>query len=187
MNDKPQTSDAEPLTPGQPTPHHDHDAASESTDAATTAQHDRLVPVSEAIKYRKRAQQAEQQLATLQSQLDETRLRHEQAEQALTSLERRQRIDALLNEADAIDLDAARLLTEVAVQSMDEPDVAEAVADLRRHKPYLFQAEHDAPGGLALAPRDAGEEDPLALAAERAQHSGDRRDLLRYLRLRRRP
>ncbi|MGB0766417.1 MAG: hypothetical protein ACPGYV_01765 [Phycisphaeraceae bacterium] len=148
---------------------------------------ERLVPVAEAIRYRKRAQQAEQELEALRGQLDAAQKRCASAEETVTALERRHRIDALLAEADAIDLDAARLLTEAAVQSMDEPDVAEAVEDLRRHKPFLFHPEGAGAGGLALAPEIEGLDDPLAQAAERAQHSGDRRDLLRYLRLRRRP
>lgn len=148
---------------------------------------DKLVPVTEAIRYRKRAQAAEQQLEGLQAQLTQAQQRFEQAEQTIDSLERRQRIDALLAEADAIDIDAARLLTEAAVQSMDEPDVAEAVDDLRRHKPFLFHPDSSSADGLALAPQIEGHDDPLAQAAEQAQHSGDRRDLLRYLRLRRRP
>lgn len=158
-----------------------------SSDAATLSAHERMVPVAEAIRYRKRARAAEQELSTLQSQFDETQQRVEQAEQTIDALERRQRIDALLAEADTIDLDAARLLTEVAVQSMDTPDVTEAVDDLRRHKPYLFRQGAEDPGGLALAPRFDELDDPMAQAAEQAQHSGDRRDLLRYLRLRRRP
>ena len=154
---------------------------------AAASQADRLVPVNEAIRYRKRAQAAEQQLTGLQVQLQAAQERCEQAELAIGSLERRQRIDALLAEADAIDIDAARLLTEAVVQSMDEPDVVEAVDDLRRHKPFLFHPDSCDAGGLALAPRIEGLDDPLAQAAEQAQHSGDRRDLLRYLRLRRRP
>lgn len=152
-----------------------------------SSQGDRLVPVTEAIRYRKRAQLAEQQLGSLQSQLDEAQQRVEQAEQTIGSLERTQRINELLSEADAVDVDAARLLTEAAVQSMDEPDLAEAVADLRRHKPFLFHPDSTSADGLALAPQIEGFDDPLAQAAEQAQHSGDRRDLLRYLRLRRRP
>lgn len=161
-------------------------APSESPTQAPPDQ-DKLVPVTEAIRYRKRAQSAEQQLTEMQAQLDETQQRYEQAEQMIDAMERRQRIDALLAEADAVDIDAARLLTEAAVRSMDEPDVAEAVNDLRRHKPFLFHPDSTSANGLALAPQIEGQDDPLAQAAERAQHSGDRRDLLRYLRLRRRP
>lgn len=166
-------------------PHLEEDLANKND--AATASPDKLVPVAEAIRYRKRAQVAEQSLAALRGELDQAQQRCEQAEQTVSDLERRQRIDQLLSEADAIDVDAARLLTEVAVQGMDEPDVAEAVDDLRRHKPYLFHAGIDEPGGLALAPQLDGVDDPLAQAAEQAQHSGNRRDLLRYLRLRRQP
>ena len=155
--------------------------------AEASAEQDKLVPVAEAIRYRKRAQAAEQQLEALRAQLDQAHQRFEQAEQTIDSLERKQRIDALLTEADAIDIDAARLLTEAAVQGMDEPDVAEAVDDLRRHKPFLFHPDASGAAGLALAPQIQGHDDPLAQAAEQAQHSGDRRDLLRYLRLRRLP
>jgi len=151
------------------------------------AEPDKRVPVTEAIRYRKRAQAAEQQLGDLQAQLSDAQQRAEQAEQTIDALERRQRIEQLLAEADAIDVDAARLLTEAAVQAMDEPNIAEAVADLRRHKPYLFHPDSGDAPGLALSPQIEGADDPLAQAAEQAQHSGDRRDLLRYLRLRRRP
>ncbi len=168
-------------------PDETHDEVTPAERDAAPSSSDRLVPVNEAIRYRKRAQAAEQALAQMQSELESARQRYEQAEQSITSLERRQRIDALLSEADAVDVEAARLLTEAAIQSMSEPDVAEAVADLRRHKPYLFRDTSQSTGGLALAPQIDGLDEPLAKAAEQAQHSGDRRDLLRYLRLRRRP
>lgn len=114
--------------------------------------------------------------ADLQTQLDEARA-------TIAALERRQRIDDLLREADAIDLEAARLLTELAVSRMDEPDVALAVRDLRRHKPYLFRAA--SPTGGMPARHEEGVSDPAEDAAQDAAASGDRRDLLRYLRLKR--
>ncbi|MEO0513647.1 MAG: hypothetical protein AAF108_12275 [Planctomycetota bacterium] len=155
-----------------------------TTPPSGPAEADKLVPVSEAIRYRKRAQTAEQQLGELrdrftrlQSQLDDSR-------QTITSLERRQKIDALLTDSNAIDLEAARLLTEISVSQMDEPDVASAVNELRRQKPYLFRR----PRGTidsAMAPH-VDPPAPERLAAERAAVTGDRRDLLDYLRLRRR-
>ncbi|MEX0745373.1 MAG: hypothetical protein WD118_07195 [Phycisphaeraceae bacterium] len=147
---------------------------------------DKQVPVSEAIRYRKRAQVAEQQLGDVQTQMQAMQAKLDQAQQTVTHLERRQRIDALLAESEAIDLDAARLLTERAVQEMDEPDVQAAVADLRRHKPYLFR-KRISEGNGAMAPRLSDDAMPEAEdMAHRAATSGDRRDLLRYLRLRRR-
>ena len=140
------------------------------------------MPVTEAIRYRRRAQQAEQELGTLKSQLDEISGSLQRSEETITALERRQRIDALLSEADAVDLDAARLLTEAAVAQMDEPDVATAVDDLQRHKPYLFRQISRSATAMGLA-----EDEGYAAheAAEQAAATGHRRDLLRYLRLRR--
>jgi capsule polysaccharide export protein KpsE/RkpR len=124
-------------------------------------------------------------VTTLERELAQLREQYDQSQQTITALERRQRIDALLAESDPVDLEAARLLTEVAVASMDEPDLAEAVDDLRRHKPYLFR-QRPAEPSAAQAPRLPEEQgDPALTAHEQAQQSGDRRDLLRYLRLRR--
>ena len=106
-----------------------------------------------------------------------------EARATIAALERRQRIDDLLRDADTIDLDAARLLTELAVTQMDEPDVAAAVADLRRHKPYLFRPTP--PTGGMPARHDDAAVDHTDEAAREAATSGDRRDLLRYLRLKR--
>jgi hypothetical protein len=161
----------------------------ESSQQASVCDHEsrqeKLVPVTEAIRYRKRAQAAEQQLASLQTQLDELRVQLNASRETITSLERRQKIDAMLAEADAIDLEAARLLTEAAVANMDEPDVAQVVADLRRHKPYLFRRGVGS-GSASMSPRLSDEHVGAEKAAERALGSGNRRDLLEYLRLRRR-
>ncbi len=146
---------------------------------------DKLVPVSEAIRYRKRAQAAEQQLEALHGELDTARTRLSEADQTIVGLERQQKVDALLTEADVIDLETARLLTEQAVSTMDEADVELAVKDLRRHKPYLFRRRQSR-AASAMAPNiDSLDHNPTEQAAEKATLSGDRRDLLRYLRLRR--
>lgn len=153
------------------------------TDAAASSEDDKLVPVSEAIRYRKRAQTAEQSLEALQSSFAQLEKQLGESRDTISALERRQKIDALLTTHDAIDLEAARLLTEVAVTQMDEPDVSAAVDELRRHKPYLFR-HRAAPSDSAMSAR-MGHEPPTQLAAQRAASTGDRRDLLDYLRLRR--
>ena len=158
-------------------------AESESPSPETVDE--KLVPVSEAIRYRRRAQQAEQQLQALQKKFAGLESDLATSRETVDQLERRHRIDALLTEADTVDLDAARLLTEIAVSEMDEPDVKLAVDDLRRHKPYLFR--HDpADDASAMGPRhDHHGHDPAESAAEQATRTGDRRDLLRYLRMKR--
>ena len=157
------------------------EASSNGVDAETS---DKLVPVTEAIRYRKRAQAAEQKIGDLNTQLEQLQQQLDEAQHTVTHLERRQQIDALLAEAEAIDLETARLLTERAVEQMSEPDVSLAVDELRRNKPYLFQHSTDTNSG-AMAARDAANVTGAEQAAEHAARSGDRRDLLHYLRLRR--
>jgi hypothetical protein len=155
----------------------------DAAEAAQAAQ-DKRVPVTQAIRYRKRAQLAEQQLQNLQSQTQQLQAELDTARSAIAQLERRRQIDALLIESEAVDLDAARLLTEAAITGMDDADVKLVVDDLRRHKPYLFRHRHERRGGL-MAPRLDDDADGSDQAALQAASTGDRRDLLRYLRLRR--
>jgi hypothetical protein len=134
------------------------------------------VPVAEAARYRQQALAAQQQAQALRRELEASR-------QTISALERRQRIDALLAESDTIDLEAARLLTEVAVAGMDEPDLKLAVDDLRRQRPYLFGA-----GRITTSTLAPHEDDPPHAqdhAADQAARTGDRRALLDYLRMRR--
>ncbi|MEX0775202.1 MAG: hypothetical protein WD042_05750 [Phycisphaeraceae bacterium] len=131
--------------------------------------------------------------ADLQSQFDAMRRQLDDANATITRLERRQRIDQLLAEADAIDLDAGRLLTEAALSTMEQPDVKLAIDDLRRVKPWLFRQSSGTSlansGAAAAMPanirgrRDAA--NPLQTAHAQAA-TGTRRDLLHYLRLRQR-
>lgn len=146
---------------------------------------EKLVPVTEAIRYRKRAQQAEQQLESMQQKLQSLQSKLDEAEQTIHHLERRQKIDETLAASDPIDTEAVRLLTEQTIQQMDEPDVQAAVEELRQRRPYLFHQQSGA-SGSAMAARVADQpaHEPEQ-AAEHAAMSGDRRDLLRYLRLRR--
>ena len=107
--------------------------------AQAGAEHtERLVPVTEAIRYRRRAQTAERQLGEAEARLKQAQAELQQLREDVADLEKRQRIDQLLAESEVIDIEAARLLTEAAIATMDDADVAEVVADLRRHKPYLF-------------------------------------------------
>lgn len=116
-------------------------------------------------------------LAALRAELAEAR-------GVIAALERRQKIDALLAESEAVDLEAARLLTEHAVSGMAAPDLALAVSDLRRQRPYLFRRRSE-PGALGMGAREVAGVSPLEEAAERAVATGHRRDVLAYLRLRR--
>jgi alanyl-tRNA synthetase len=170
----------------QAAPEQASEATIASVDGLPTGEtSEKLVPVNEAIRYRKRAQQAERQADDMQQQMQSLQSKLDEAEQTIQHLERRQKIDATLAEAEPIDTEAVRLLTEQAIQQMDEPDVQTAVEELRHGRPYLFR-QHTTGGTSSMAARfndETGRESEHA--AEQAAMSGDRRDLLRYLRLRR--
>lgn len=122
-----------------------------------------------------RITELEQQLTGLTAELA-------QAREALDAAERRHAIERELIRAKAIDLETAALLTETAIQNMDDADVANAVAELRRAKPFLFR--NASAGSAATTPIDDGNGE-LTRAADAARETGDRRALIRYLRLRR--
>jgi multidrug efflux pump subunit AcrA (membrane-fusion protein) len=145
---------------------------------------EKLVPVAESIRYRRRAQAAEQKLEAIEAELGEARDELERAHRQVEQADRRRQIDELLIEADVIDLEAARLLTEHTIGQMDDAELGEVVSDLARHKPYLFRRRGSG-GGMSPRPRGNGGAG-LDEAAAAAAATGDRRDLLRYLRLRRR-
>ena len=134
----------------------------------------------------------ETQLAELEAKFHETQSALAETRKQLEAAERRQKIDQALLEADTVDLETARLLTEVAVGLMSDGDVQQAVDELRRRKPYLFRhrwagraiSGGGAIGGGAMAARSRPGA-PAEEAAETAAQTGNRRDLLRYLRTRR--
>ena len=146
-----------------------------------------LVPVSEAKKYRKRAQAAEKILEDMKEELSSKDALLKEHEKTIGTLERSRRIDELLLEADTIDLEAARLLTEMAVLDMEDQDVELAVEELRRQKPYLFHRRSRLAG--VLSPHsgmgESSHNDSLRHAVAEACATGSRADLLRYLRLKR--
>lgn len=176
----------------QTTVHDEHDAAAADEllhDTTETLDTDgaspKLVPVTESIRYRRRAQAAENRLSELQAQFQQIEQDLHETRATLDQIERRRSIDEMLIDADTIDLEAARLLTEAAVAVMDEQDIHAAVDELRQRKPYLFR-QHATEGRGSMSPRPRpGDNGQLGDAAEHAATSGDRRDLLRYLRLRR--
>ena len=160
-------------------------------DASGVGEEGRRVPVGEAIRYRKRAQEAEGRAGALEARLRELESTLEGARETMDALERRHEIDLALVRADAVDMETSRLLTELAVSEMDEPDVGAVVEELRRRKPFLFRSNAGDRGGSVSAamsgrPRRAGPEaGGLEEAADAASRSGDRGALLRYLRARR--
>lgn len=138
-----------------------------------------------------------QRVASLQSELTQLHQQLHEARQTVRDLDRKRKIDALLAESDAVDLSTVRLLTEAAIVDMDEPDLKLVIADLRRSKPFLFRkrsssnsssdSANTSPTPRAVAQGLRITPPPLQAqqAAQQAIATGSRRDVLRYLRLRR--
>lgn len=143
---------------------------------------------SESVVEVEQESESTEQEAGLSERITALEAQLSQAHEALDASERQRSIDLALIEADAVDVETARLLTEIAVMQMDEPDVLLAVSDLRERKPFLFRrarvAGVSAMGvhGVDLRGGSAG---ALEEAAEAALVTGDRASLLAYLRMRR--
>ncbi|MBL8745920.1 MAG: hypothetical protein JNK58_06135 [Phycisphaerae bacterium] len=134
---------------------------------------------------RGRAQRVEQEAESLRARLNESESALAAAREALDAAERRHRIDLLLIESETVDLESARLLTEMAASQMPDRDVAAVVGELKRRKPFLFRGRRSGVmTGAAMSPASSPG-DPAEQAAEEAVRTGDRGALLRYLRARR--
>lgn len=132
-----------------------------------------------------RAQSAEQAVQALQQRLGEVESALAQAREALDAAERRHQVDLMLIESGTVDLESSRLLTELALQRMSERDVALAVGELRRRKPFLFRSRAAGARGSAAMSPAAPAPDPAEQSAQEASRTGDRGALMRYLRARR--
>ena len=155
------------------------------------------IPVSGELVWKARAEDAEEKLAACEAMIVELESELLMANDAVVSTQRRGDIERELTAARAVDLETACLLTEVTIGEMEEPDVALAVRELRSRKPFLFSGgSHGAEGsGGGYGGGSAMSAVPgsgfgkgvggLGELASSARSSGDRNELLRYLRARR--
>ena len=107
------------------------------------------------------------------------------AKSAAEKAVRRTEIERALTDAGAIDLEITTPLVEDALGGMDEADVGEAVRAVRNSKGFLFRRAASAGVKSAAMAGESGRGVGLEDLAGDARSSGDRSDLLRYLRARR--
>ncbi len=152
-----------------------------------TGNEDRRVPVTEAIRYRKRAQAAEKELAEMKAERDLLESQKQAVSKQLGQIQQEQQIRELLTEAAVNDLEAALLLVRERMASAEEQDPRAVIERLRKEKQYLFAS----PPAAAAPARTAGlrhlPDNSAALreAAKKAARSGTSADLQEYLRARR--
>ncbi len=147
------------------------------------------VEVNEEVIWKARAQEAEEKLAACEARIVELEGELVSANESVVLTQRRGEIERELTAARTVDLETACLLTEATIGEMDDPDVAIAVRELKARKPYLFQCQtHGKSGVGVMSAHSSGGGDGLgniSNIASSARSSGDRNELLRYLRARR--
>ena len=151
-----------------------------------------LVPVSEAIKYRKRAQMAEQQMEQLKRELSQRQQEQQDVQERLETIQQETELMQGLVRAGAIDAEAALLLAQKKIQGVEKgQEVNRIIENLRRERPYLFfdGCESTALWGdptAGVRGQSNGRANALARMAQQIRRSGSRKDMQEYLRMRRR-
>ena len=149
----------------------------------------KLVPVSESIRYRKRAQSAEKKVEVLEKELAEAQGQADDLGRKLNVSEQERMLSDKLLAAGAVDVEAGVLLAKSRIK--DDGDIDGVVEQLRVEKGYLFAG--DAGETLVVSKKTATAKDRMVDAssgglerlAKKAVSSGNRVDLCEYLKQRR--
>lgn len=148
----------------------------------------KLVPVSESIRYRKRAQSAEKQIESLAEKLAEAKAEAKETAEQLKSLQVEQKLVRELTVAGAVDLETAVLIAKARMEGGTEADIDSVIRQLKKEKQYLFAgASRTVPATKTAGAKERmeGSQTVLERAAKRAATTGSRTDLHEYLKLRR--
>lgn len=151
---------------------------------------ERFVPVSESIRYRKRAQVAEKQLAEFDGQLRESNERNQSLVSELEEMKVDRKLAGSLISAGVSDLETALLVAKKRLASCEgEGANAESIVEsLKLEKGYLFGRTESLVGSVRTSPardRAIGGRGVLEKTAGEAARSGSRRDVQEYMRVRR--
>jgi len=152
---------------------------------------EKLVGVSESIRYRKRAQSAEKKVEILEKQLAQVRGEADGLSKQLNAAEQERCLSDKLLAAGAVDVEAAVLLAKSRIGGDGQADIDGVVEQLRNEKGYLFAgvATKGASASKKTSTVKEKMEDVsrggLERLAKKAVASGNRVDLQEYLKLRR--
>jgi hypothetical protein len=148
----------------------------------------KLVPVTESIRYRKRAQSAEKRVEALTEQLAEAKSQVTTMSEQLSNIQVEQKLTRKLAAAGTVDLETAVLLAKARMEGQTEADLDGVIEQLKKEKQYLFGSV----SGAVTAKKTAGAKERmtnnqtvLERAAKKAATTGNRTDLQEYLKLRR--
>ncbi len=156
----------------------------------------KLVPVTESIRYRKRAQSAEKKVEALTEQLAQARVQLTTMSEQLSNIQTEQKLTRKLAAAGTVDMETAVLLAKAKMEGQTEADLDSVIEQLKNEKQYLFapllSCESKKEGGIVRTKKTAGAKERmtnnqtvLERAAKKAATTGNRTDLQEYLKLRR--
>lgn len=150
----------------------------------------KLVPVTESIRYRRRAQSAEKEAQMLAKELAETKSQLSQVSEELRNVHREGELAKRLAAKGAIDLETAVLVAGAKIEEDAEADMDKVIEEMKKEKQYLFGGASQ--GSAGNIKKTSGVKDKmqngqaiLERAAKRAATTGNRKDLQEYLKLRR--
>ena len=151
------------------------------------------VPVTEAIKYRRRAQIAEQQVEQLTQQLDVQQQQQQDMQERLDEMVLEKELAGQLVQAGATDIEVVLLLAKEKMKNSKDGsgDLRGLIERLRNEKPQLFSGAVGSSGSGLAGPtagvrgQSNGPMSNLSRLAQQAQRSGNRKDMQEYLRQRR--
>ncbi len=159
-----------------------------SEDKVIEGDESKLVPVTESIRYRKRAQGAEKKVEDLTEQLVKTEKEALMLSEELDNIRSEQKLTKMLIAAGTVDIESAVLLAKKRMQERKDMDADELIEQLKTDKKYLFKNSSE----NVTTMKTSGSKDhttdayaTLANAARKAADSGSRRDLQEYLKTRR--
>ncbi|MDH4237928.1 MAG: hypothetical protein OEW48_00035 [Phycisphaerae bacterium] len=148
----------------------------------------KLVPVSESIHYRKRAQSAEKKIEVLAEQLAEAKAEAKKTAKQLGCIQVEQKLVRELAAAGTVDLETAVLIAKARMEGETEADIDSVIRQLKKEKQYLFASANRTVMATKTAgakERMEGNQTVLERAAKKAATTGNRTDLQEYLKLRR--
>jgi hypothetical protein len=171
-------------------------AGSQDITVASDNDNMKLVPVTESIRYRKRAQSAEKKVEALTEQLAEAKSQLTTMSEQLSNIQAEQKLTRKLAAAGTVDMETAVLLAKAKMEGQTEADLDSVIEQLKNEKQYLFvpllSFESKKGGGTVRTKKTAGVKERmtnnqtvLERAAKKAATTGNRTDLQEYLKLRR--
>ena len=159
-----------------------------SEDKVLETEESKLVPVTESIRYRKRAQSAEKKVEELTELLSQSKQQSSNLTEELTELRNEQKLTQKLINAGTVDIESALLLAKVRMESQQDVEIDDVIEQLKQDKQHLFRnSEQTVTSGRTSGAKDRNTDvhTVLAKAAKKAAQTGSRIDLQEYLKMRR--